>query len=62
MLLSELCFSCLAGFTIMDMEFRRIRQAIERTERSTKNLQRQLAVNISLRLIEAQNAVDEVFR
>ncbi len=35
---------CLTGFTIMDMEFRRIRQAIERSERRTKKLQRQLAV------------------
>uniref|UniRef100_A0A672PRI5 Ankyrin 3 n=1 Tax=Sinocyclocheilus grahami TaxID=75366 RepID=A0A672PRI5_SINGR len=33
----------LAGFTIMDMESRRIRKAIERTERRTKNRQRQLA-------------------
>ncbi len=29
---------CLTGFTIMDMECRRIRQAIERMERRTKNL------------------------
>ncbi len=35
---------CLTGFTIMDMEFRRIHQAIERSERRTKKLQRQLAV------------------
>ncbi len=44
---------CLAGFTIMDMEFQRIRQAIERTERRTKNLQRQFAV---LHFIEADQS------
>ncbi len=44
----------------MDMEFRRIRQAIERTERRTKNLQRQFAV---LYFIEADiSTVDKVFR
>ena len=35
---------CLVGLTIMDMECRRIRKSIERTERRTKNLQRKLAV------------------
>ncbi len=44
---------CLAGFTIMYMEFRRIRQVIERTESRTKNLQRQLAV---LHFIEADRS------
>ncbi len=52
----------LLRFTIMDMEFRCIRQAIERTERRTKNLQHNLQCYISLRLIEAQNVIDEVFR
>ncbi len=56
----ELFLLCLAGFTIMDMEFRRIRQAIERTERRTKNLQRQFAV---LYFIEADiSTADKVFR
>ncbi len=44
---------CLRGFTIMEMEFQRIRQSIERTERRTKNLQRQFA---ALHFIEANRS------
>ncbi len=53
---------CLTDFTIMDMEFRRIHQAIERSERRTKKLQRQLAVLHFTEADEAQNGVtlDEV--